>query len=83
MQSALIPDPPRQRRARARAYRSLLSTSSRLVARRSDTIRPPDEAAGVRHCLYGFDYVDPVAKRSPGAATAYMTVEKKKIEEKK
>ena len=47
---------------------------SRLAARRSDTIRPPDEAAGVRHCLYGFDYVDPVAKRSPGAATAYMTV---------
>ena len=57
-------------------------TLSRLVARRSDTTRPPDDAAGCCHCLYDFDSVDPVAKKSPGAATAYMTVEKKKNEAK-
>ena len=56
---------------------------SRLVARRSDTTRPPEEAAGRCHCPYDLDSVDPVAKRSPGAATAYMRVEKKKKEEKK
>ena len=39
------------------------------------TRRPGDATA--------FDSVGAVAKRSPGAATAYMTVEKKKIEEKK
>ena len=60
-------------------------TLSRLAARRSDTTRPPDEAAGCCHCLYDVDSVGAVEWSKPGAATAYMTVEKVKNgeEEKK
>ena len=58
-------------------------TLSRLVARRNETTQPPDEAAGCCYCLYDFDSVDTVAKKKPGAATAYMTVEEKKKEGKK
>ena len=53
------------------------------MARCSDTTRPSDKAAGCYHCVYDFDSVDPVAKRSPGAAIAYMTVKKKTRNEKK
>ena len=61
------------------------NTLSRLAARRSDTTRPPDEAAGCCHCLYDVDSVGAVEWSKPGAATAYMTVEKVKNgeEEKK
>ena len=60
-----------------------LATLSRLAARRSDTTRPPDEAAGCCHCLYDVDSVGAVEWGKPGAATAYMTVEKVKNGEKK
>ena len=53
-------------------------TLSRLAAHRSDTTRPPDEAAGCCHCLYDVDSVGAVEWSKPGAATAYMTVEKVK-----
>ena len=71
------------RGSKAKNVRTRNITLRRLVARRSDTTRPPDEAAGCGHCLNDFDSVDPITKRSSGAATAYMTVEKKKKEENK
>ena len=46
-----------------------------------DTTRPPDAAAGCCHCLHDFDSVGAVATRSPGAATAYMSVEKQEKKE--
>ena len=65
--------------------KKIIITLSRLAARRSDTTRPPDEAAGCCHCLYDVDSVGAVEWSKPGAATAYMTVEKVKNgeEEKK
>ena len=57
---------------------TLRTNLNHLVARRSDTIRPPDEAAGCCHCLYDVDSVGAVEWSKPGAATAYMTVEKVK-----
>ena len=60
-----------------------LPTLSRLAARRSDTTRPPDEAAGCCHCLYDVDSVGAVEWSKPGAATAYMTVKVKNGEEEK
>ena len=53
------------------------------MARRSDTTRPPDEAAGCCHCLHDVDSVGAVEWSKPGAATAYMTVKKKSLDERR